>query len=313
MSQHVGKCRAGLAMFVALALIGTAADCAPLSVRALGAEQLRLSSIDYRMGAANRGACLHPQMLSGLVLHDLTQYRVSARAAVSAAFSLHDGIGVLEVVPASVAERAGLLPGDEILALNGESVEDPAAAASAPQSYRRLGLFSDALAGALRSGPASLLVRRGSGLLHLDIAGQPACGGEALVIVSSDANAWSDGKRVFVSTAMMQLAPGDDGLAFVVGHEMAHNILGHSSAADAHGLLGLFGMGASKVRREEAAADALAVPLMSAGGFAPASAIGVLETIRRLRWWDISIDHPGFGQRIRIVAEAIARMSPARS
>ena len=313
MSQHVGKWRGGLVMFMALVLIGTSADCAPISVRALGAAQVRLSAIGYRIGAANRGACLHPQMLSGLVLHDLTQYRPSARAAVAAAFSLHDGIGVLGLVPGSVAERAGIAAGDEIIAVDGRSVEDPAAVAGARQSYRRLGLFADDLAARLRSGAADLVVRRRGRLLRLRLAGQPACGGEALLIVSPDANAWSDGKRVFVSSAMMDLAQGDDALAFVVAHEMAHNILGHSSAADAHGLLGLFGLGAAKVRREEGAADAFAVPLMSAGGFAPASAIALLETIRRLRWWDISLDHPGFGERIRIVAGAIARMPAARS
>jgi predicted Zn-dependent protease len=94
---------------------------------------------------------------------------------------------------------------------------------------------------------------------------------------------------------------------------MAHNILGHSSAGDAHGLLALFGFGASKVRREETEADEFAVPLMSAGGFAPTSAIQLLQNVARCRWWDISFDHPGFGERIRTVSAVIARMPPART
>ena len=313
MNEHVRKSLALLVTFVALTLFGTAVDAAPMSIRQLGQEQLRLAAIDYRVGAANSSGCARPVMLSGLVLHDLTQYAPAARAAVSSAFSLHDGVGVLQVVPGSVAGEAGFRTDDEILAVNGLSVEQPAAVAGAPQSYRRLGLFNDALAAALRSGPADMLVRRSGRLLHLILRGQPACGGDASVILSSDSNAWSDGEHVFVSSAMMRLAPSDDELAFVVAHEMAHNILGHSSSGDTHGLLGLFGVGAWRVRREETAADALAVPLMSAAGFAPASAVELLETFRRSRWWAISLDHPGFGDRIRTVTAAIARIPPQRT
>ena len=63
-------------------------------------------------------------MRSGLILHDLTQYDLSVRPAVSRAFSLYDGIGVLDVVPGSVADQAGLEVDDEILAIDGRSIKD---------------------------------------------------------------------------------------------------------------------------------------------------------------------------------------------
>lgn len=312
MAQHVAKGWRRLLAFAVLALFGTVAGAAPMSIRQLGAQQLRLATIGYRLGAANSHACINPHAQTGLVLHDLTQYSLQVRRAVSAAFSLHDGIGILEVVPGSAGEQAGLRVDDEIVAVNGKSVEAPESVANARQSYRRMGAFLDGLAASLRAGSVDLLVRRQGQLLHARLNGQPACGGDAFLIDSSNLNAWSDGTKVFVTSAMMGLASDDDQLAFVVAHEMAHNILGQSSHQDARGLLGLFGFGAAKARREETYADELAVPLISAGGYKPAGAVELLASARRALWWNVSLDHPGFGDRIRHVTAAIARL-PSKS
>jgi Zn-dependent protease with chaperone function len=311
MNQHVAKSWTRLAIFIGSVLLCGTAQAEGLSIRQLGAEQLRLTTIGYRLGAANRGTCASPKMLSGMVLHDLTEYQAALRPAVSDAFSLHDGIGVLEIVPGSVADAAHLEVDDEILAVNGASVEDAAATRNARQSYKRMDRFLGYLASALSMGPADLLIRRKGEMLHVALHGQPACGGDPFLINSSDLNAWSDGSRVFVSSAMMRIARSDDELAFVVAHEMAHNILGHSSRNDAHGLLGLFGFGASKMRREEMQADLMAVPLMGASGFNPAGAVEILDGLRHILWWDLSLDHPGFGERIRLVTAEIAEESRA--
>lgn len=314
MTQNVRKSCSRLLIFIAFAICGGTAQGAGMSIRQLGSEQLRLSTIGYRLGAANARACSNPQMLTGLVVHDLTQYRLDMRAAVTNAFALHDGVGVLEVVPNSVAAEAGLKVDDEILSVGGMNLEDPAAVRGPAWSYRRIALFSSTVRAALRSGTAELLVRRDRRLLHVRLRGQAGCGGETFLISSRDLNAWSDGTHIVVSSAMMQLARNDDQLAFIVAHEMAHNLLGHSSGAQTRGLLGLFGVGALQTRREESAADAAAVPLMMSAGYAAGEALGFLENARRILWWDFSLDHPGFGRRMRTVAGAIAgRTSEARA
>lgn len=309
MKQHVAKSWTRLAIFVGASLLCSAAHADGLSIRQLGAQQLRLTTVGYRLGAANRAACTNPQMLSGMVFHDLTLYQASLRGAVSSAFSLHDGIGVLEIVPGSVAEDAHLQIDDEILAVNGASIEDPAAVRDSAPSYKRMDRFLTSLSAALKSGSTDLLIRRRGELLHVALKGQPGCGGDPFLINSSDLNAWSDGSRVFVSSAMMRMARTDDELAFVVAHEMAHNILGHSTSDDTHGLLGLFGFGAAKIRRQETQADLLAVPLMGASGFNPVAAVQILDSLRHVLWWDVSLDHPGFGERIRLVSAEIASAS----
>lgn len=307
MRENVRKSWRQLLIFAGLVLFGTATSAAPMSIRTLGAEQLRLATVGYRVGAANARTCAKPDMTAGLVLHDLTEYAPNARASVSTAFSLHEGVGILEVVPQSVAAAAGLHVDDEVLAVNGVTVPGATSIATSPQSYQRVAQFSEMLSGALTLGPADLLVRRQGGVFHTELTGKPICGGETIVVNSSDINAWSDGRHVFVSTGMMRLAQTEDQLAFVVGHEMAHNILGHASVNDTHGLLSLFGIGSAKIRRQESAADALSVRLMGPAAYEPAAAVEVLRRAQSALWWAVSLDHPSFGERVRAVIGIIAQ------
>lgn len=284
------------------------AGAAGLSVRQLGEQQLRVATIGYRIAAANAQSCGRPEMMSGIVAHDLTQYPLASRPLVSRAFSLHAGFGVLQIVPGSAADRGGLKIDDEILAVGNASVEDQPAIEGTRQSYTREDQFAGILSSALAKGPTPLLVRRAGQLLHLTIQGQAGCGGNVVLSTSSNLNAWSDGKRVMVTTAMMQQAANDDELAFVIAHEMAHNILGHAQN-DSMGLFGMLGFGSGRVKRMEVDADSYAVPLMNAAGYSPFGGISFLEGASHRLWWsDLSLDHPSFGRRIRIVTAAIGRL-----
>jgi predicted Zn-dependent protease len=102
---------------------------------------------------------------------------------------------------------------------------------------------------------------------------------------------------------MLRMARSDDEIAFVVAHEMSHNLLGHSRSAASQ----IFGG-----RRSEIAADQMAVGLMTYAGYQPAGGISFLQTARRRFWWSFSLDHPGFGSRIRAVTAAISALPASR-
>jgi hypothetical protein len=51
---------------------------------------------------------------------------------------------------------------------------------------------------------------------------------------------------------------------------------------------------------------------MTYAGYRPESGISFLEAARRKYWWSISLDHPGFGSRIRAVTAAIDALPPSR-
>jgi hypothetical protein len=296
--------RAAIGLMAAVALASSASlSAAPTSLRAFADQQMHIATIGYRLGAANANRCAQPQMLTGMLLHDLSQYDSAVRPAVSRAFSLGSGFGIIQIVPGSAAERAGLHIDDEIIAVRGVSVEDPAAVARSGKSYSRMERFTAVLQSFLQRGATELLIERNGAVSRIMLQGQAGCGGELSLLNSNQQNAWSDGDQVAMTTGMLRLAQSDDEVAFVVAHEMAHNILGHSRSSRSQ----FFG-----ARRSEIAADQMAVGLMTAAGYRAQSGISFLETARRRYWWSISLDHPGFGTRIRAVTAAISALPASR-
>lgn len=270
-----------------------------MSIRQLAAQEVPLASIAHRISVANADACQVREVMPGLILHDLTRYHRSVRPAVSRAFSLNAGFGVLRVVPGSAAADAGLRVDDEILAIGKVSVVD-AAAIHRPRSYDRMSQFNATMQSALQDGQVDILVRRTGDVLSLRLRPQQGCGGKLSLTHSSAVNAYSDGTHVVVTTGITRLSRSTDEIAFVIAHEMAHNILGHSSENHKRGIFG-----SSEVMRGELEADSYAVRLMANAGYNPAGGISFLQNARRRLWWNVSLDHPSFGRRIEIVTAAM--------
>lgn len=284
-----------------VALLSYPAVARPTSIRAMAVEEVRLGTILYRIASANAGACAKPEVITGLVVHDLTRYERNIRPAISQAFSIKTGFGVLGIVPGSAAADAGLRTDDEILTVGPYTVATSAAEIQ-PRSYRRTEQFYAAIQKALTyNNETELLVRRAGSFVKVPLRAKFGCGGKMALTSSSARNAWSDGKHVVVTTGMTDFSRSDDEIAFVIAHEMAHNILGHSrSDRRAREIFGF-----ARIRQGEIQADAYAVRLMSNAGYHPAGGIAFLENARRRLWWNISLDHPGFGQRIKIITTAM--------
>ncbi len=60
------------------------------------------------------------------------------------------------------------------------------------------------------------------------------------VVNSRSINAWADGKKISITTAMMNFTKNDEDLAIVLGHEVAHNMMQHQSASTKNSLIGSF-------------------------------------------------------------------------
>ena len=282
--------------------IALPATAAGMSVRTLAAQEARVATMAYRMATANAQLCNRPEMLTGMILHDITQYEPERRDEVSRAFALHLGFGVLQLVPDSAAARAGLRIDDEIIAVDGTNVQDPAAERTNSSSLRRMESFLQLLQARLSRGSTELLIRRNGQTQAIDVRGEQGCGGQLSLAASPRLNAWADGRHIILTTAMDSFAQSDDEIAFVIAHEMAHNILGHLTRT---GSIGIFGL--PRARNYELDADAFAIRLMRGARYRPAAAISFLERSRRRFWWSLSLSHPGFGSRIRAVTAEIAR------
>jgi len=132
------------------------------------------------------------------------------------------------------------------------------------------------------------------------------CGHRFVISAGRGLNAWADGRNIAVTRKMVRFTTEDDALAFVVAHEMSHNILAHarrlkgvpSSFADAED--------AARVKQTEIEADTLAVQLVARAGFDPHGSERLLGKMLKLRQLQLPAPYPSIAQRIALVRAAIA-------
>jgi hypothetical protein len=277
--------------------------------------QKRLELVGYRLGTANADLCADPQMLTGLTIYDISAYSAPDRPLAGNLYNLSYGFAVLNIVPESSAAQAGFQLGDEIIGVNGSDLAGFANTdiRSRP-SYARTEKFIAYLDRALREGPAQLRVRRGDAVRTVMLTGDRGCGGRVAYLRRNKVNAWSDGRYVAVTQRMMSFAADDQELAFVVAHEMAHNILRHTQKLDGSvALLAQFGIGAGKIKKTEIEADELAVKLMERADFDPTASARLLRKTSKIIPVDLGLTHPRVHRRVEIVTAAIARLDATQT
>lgn len=142
--------------------------------------------------------------------------RKAARKVIGAEERLH----AVSVVPGLAASRAGLRKGDVLLRVNGMAAPTGEMAAEAWQA---------AVAPVLRRGDAiELVVLRGEEEIAARIEPTLVCPyrlelwGNRL-----DVFARTTGPEISISAGLLRFARRDEDLAVVLGHEIAHNIMGH--------------------------------------------------------------------------------------
>ena len=136
---------------------------------------------------------------------------------------------IRRVAPSSAAAAAGLRRGDELLAIGGE----PAAG-----SARGLRAAARRLAANPDYAPVTLRLRRGGRELERVVKPRAACRSEVGIAPGAEINAYADGSRVGVARGMLNFVDSDEELAFVVGHEIAHNVMDHVDIMRGNMLIG---------------------------------------------------------------------------
>lgn len=205
------------------------------SLLALRAADLRVATIAYRLAVAGEAICPNKERLTGLVLHDASQYAPGLRESARETLGAEDRVGVLAVATGSPAAKAGLLAGDSILFVDGVALS--ATRPSGKASY--LGVAA-AYAAFDRVPPRtpvfSVEVARGTTRLGTFVAPVTGCASRVQLRTSPEIEAKADGRVLSVTTALLDYARNDDELALAIAHEMAHNALGHRVALEARGV-----------------------------------------------------------------------------
>lgn len=183
-------------------------------------SQRRLEDIGFPLLLAATPLCREQTSETiGVRARTIGNYAGEFAGAAAAALSLTDTLTILGVPKGSPASEAGLAPGDRVLRANGRLVPPGAEAAEA---------LSEAIASA-GAGRVRLEVKRGGSVLTVEAAPVTACDYDLIVTAEGDINAYADGERVIVPWPMMRFADADE-LTTILGHEIAHNAMGHSDA-----------------------------------------------------------------------------------
>lgn len=202
------------------------ADPAERRLIALTDLDQRVARVGYRLSAANADLCTVVRNSAGWLVHAASQYSPELRPHAVTRFGLDGDLpGLLAVPQGSSAALAGLRRGDLILSVNGQALaRGPARRAAAFEGLEANIHWLDL---ALAKGPAELVVRRDGVERTVTVTPHRACGYDVQLDPSDELNARADGKRLFITTAMAGFAATDDELAIVLGHELAHHVLGH--------------------------------------------------------------------------------------
>jgi hypothetical protein len=205
------------------------------------------------------------------------------RRRLTEEYGLTDAVTVGISIRQGPAEKAGIKSGDVVVRINTEDLP-PGAGATA----RFIALSTAAAA----SGPIALQLADGN---TRRVDPETVCASPTLLIRSPDMNAATDGNAVAITTGLYATLRSSDELAVILGHELAHDILGHTRS----------GWRADPIREIEA--DRKGLELAARAGFdiraAPAlwsrlNAIGVAG--------GISQTHPTGPERETAIREAVA-------
>ncbi len=214
----------------------------------LNALDIRVATIADRIAIRGIAFCPKPARRLPYVLEDAALYSGAERSVAVRMFGL--GAYPVFTYPSSLAGMA-------VTAIGGQAIR------AATRKTRRTRI--DAIEKAVEAG-ATLTLQKGDATRRLGPSPNTGCASRVQVLPSNRLNAKADGDVVEITSATIAEAQDDDELAFVIAHEMAHNVLGHPAS------LNKIGRSAKHVFTTEVEADRLGLRLMKAAGFDPAAA-----------------------------------------
>ncbi len=159
----------------------------------------------------------------GFELHDQSQYKMWLKGeyldAAIQHYGLQQGIAVRYVHPKLPAGVGGLHTHDMAISIEGEPLADKSAQDTDEILYRLE---------RRKEGSLHLVVKGPEGVRELDLYSVPACNYPVVLVESDIVNAFADGVKIIVTTGMLDFCANETELALVIGHEIAHNALGHA-------------------------------------------------------------------------------------
>lgn len=172
--------------------------------------------------------------VDGMMTLNLNALEGEYRDAAQRAFGLDDRLEVIAVLKGSPAEAAGIEPGDVLVSLDGDAVPRGTGATKAWRKEFEIAAERD-------PDGFDLVVERAGSPKVARLVPVKACNYDVELELDEGVNAYADGEKIMVTRGMLRFVESDAELALVIGHEIAHNAMGHSDSKQQNALGGAAG------------------------------------------------------------------------
>ena len=201
-----------------------------LALREVVEAGRRLHRIGYRILQGAVALCEDRRYDIGVNLWSEASVKDEWKSVAKDAYGLGREVTIAAVAPNSAAADAGLEPGDAFRRIGAWAV---------PQDMSDAGELGEKLLELAKSSePLDLIIHRDGDRKELTVTPQEVCDYGIELRGVAQVNAFADGDNVIVTTGMMDFARTDQELAVVVGHELAHNAMGHIDAKAVNKVVG---------------------------------------------------------------------------
>ncbi|MCE9523831.1 MAG: M48 family metalloprotease [Alphaproteobacteria bacterium] len=182
-------------------------------------QRARVESVGLRLRKAAAASCAKQNMIKqelGVIVWSLANFpSAEDRQRLQSSFDLTDKVTVALAVEGGPAAPAGLTVGSIVTHVNGRPLQEGKGATERFVAYSNAGA---------REGPVRVQLASGD---TLTLTPQTVCEFPTLLVRSPEINAAADGRLLAITTSLFELTRSDDELAVILGHELAHNLLGH--------------------------------------------------------------------------------------
>lgn len=279
-------------------------------------QRARVERVGFRLRHAAAPACAKTNESKaelGLIVWSLANFSNDEdRAHLQSAFALTNAVTVALAVADAPASRAGLKAGDVLTHVDGVPLGDGKGATER---------FIQVSNAAAQRGPVRITLASGRTVIAQP---QTVCEFPTLLVRSPEINAAADGRVLAITSGLFELTRNDDELALILGHELAHNTLGHLKAAETKekpgSLLDAFvraTIGAAVAKavtrpysiENEKEADYVGLYLMARAGYDITAAESFWRRLNdTTRATSVNLTHPSGEARLQALQTAIAEI-----
>jgi len=222
-----------------------------LAFAEMAKHQARLARVAAPILKANAELCPRIGRDIGVKTHNLKSYPKAVRAAAARTLGADAQHSVLYIRPQSPAEKAGLLRGDRLL----------------DQNNIIISANSSKFETALKDGEGRIRILRNGDIHTVMVIPDMICGYKIKLSLSSNINAYADGKHIIVTSGMLNFVKNDAELALIIGHELGHNTMGHIRKIISNMILS--GLARRYTRPFESEADYVGLYYIVRAGYSP--------------------------------------------